>query len=242
MTTSIIYNETDFEENIYDFFTFLMYKGAPFTGTLIQDKWTIEFKNGNANGRSTDYYDNGQIASDCIYVDGNYKEGKEWYANGQLKSEQSTSGNFLWDTDGTLAFRNGEWLYKSGKVKQRKIEGGCEYYSKKGELAIIIQYVNQGDFKNKVRYHDDVLFYCHQDLLVNLYPALDSLFYNTEWYFWGWIWKLLSKDRQRTLDILNALKNHTNVVVSKKASELLLEIYLPDAENVWKNYGYNIID
>jgi hypothetical protein len=71
----IIFNYDDFEDNIYDFFTFLKYMGKPFTGTVVDGNRTTEFKNGNTDGQSIAYFDNGQIASDGIYENGNYIAG-----------------------------------------------------------------------------------------------------------------------------------------------------------------------
>ncbi len=237
-TEAIKYNEIDFEENIYDFFTFLMYKGKPFTGILQDGKWIIEFKTGNANGRSIDYYDNGQIASDEIYNDGNYVEGKEWHPNGQIKFDSTEKKQ--WDLNGKLIQENGFWLYKNGNPKQRALENGSLYLAPNGDVLIKVLYNNSGDFKNSVEYYDENLHKYYNQLLLNEYGDLDSLFYNTEWYFWGWIWKLYSEDENKTFIILTDLIKHVNNSVSQKASELIIEMKENAKKNTWKEYGYHI--
>lgn len=89
MDKPVEYNHKDFEENLYDVYTHMKYKGVLFTGTLIKEGRKIEYKNGNANGKSVAHYENGQIECDEIYENGDYISGKEWYKNGQLKYDST---------------------------------------------------------------------------------------------------------------------------------------------------------
>lgn len=163
--TPIEYNETDFEENTYDFFIGLMYKGQPFTGVLKENNWTIEFKDGNANGRSVEYYDNGQLACDETYTDGKYIEGKKWYQDGQLKFD-SKEGRY-WNEQGVLIQDKGSWLYDNGTPKQRNIENGCLYLASDGSTLFQVDYNKDNDGKNSVTYYDENLFKHYHELLIN---------------------------------------------------------------------------
>jgi len=238
-SSPIEYNEIDFEENIYDFFTYLMYKGKPFTGTLKDGSSIIEFKDGNANGHSVDYYDNGQIASDEIYNNGNYVEGKEWHQNGQIRYDSSESKQ--WNEDGKLIQENGQWLYSNGNPKQRNIENGCLYLAPNSSVVFKIIYNNEGDFKNTVEYYDENLFKFYNDILFNEYADLDSLFYNTEWYFWGWVWKIYSYNEDKAFEILSDLRKHLNKSVSETAFKLISRMKDEGNKGTWKEYGYHII-
>jgi antitoxin component YwqK of YwqJK toxin-antitoxin module len=48
----------------------MYYKGELFTGTLLDGNAIIQFKNGNAHGKSVEYYDNGQLAEECYFENG----------------------------------------------------------------------------------------------------------------------------------------------------------------------------
>jgi len=115
MNEPIIYNSTDFEENLYNFFTYMRYKGELFTGTVIMEgdktannvlgnKEVVEFKNGNAHGRYLEYHwSNGRLTYDGVYEDGICLFEKAWYADGRIRRDwdYSVLGN-EWYEDGTL--------------------------------------------------------------------------------------------------------------------------------------------
>lgn len=239
----IQFNDTDFEENIYDIYTFLNYKGKAFTGTLLYDNQIISYKNGHAHGRVLSYYYDDCLASDSIFENGRYQSGKEWYIDGQLKTEISERGIFSWDTDGLLAQKNGNWLYKSGNIKLKHTTKNCEYFNDNQEVAIQVTYINNGDYRNQVKYYDAILIACYENLLINLYPTLDTLFYNTLWYFWGWVWRTYANDKHKTLAILQNLTQHQNEEVRLKAKQLLKTMpAIKDANQAWqKHTGYHII-
>ena len=154
MNKPIVYNETDFEENLWASLTHLMYKGLPFTGTVIYEgnknednalgnKEIIEFQNGNAHGRYLEFHRNGRLIVDCLmangktivkkcwYPDGRIlKEwdhasgGREWYEDGMLKEDTTGADHFLWDNDGILAKKNDVWFYKNGQRIDEKLAEG----------------------------------------------------------------------------------------------------------------------
>jgi antitoxin component YwqK of YwqJK toxin-antitoxin module len=218
---------------------YLKYKGELFTGTLIFDDTNpisyTEYKNGDYDGENVSYHKNGKLAEKAIYKDGDYIEGQEWHPNGQIKFD-STEGK-QWDLNGKLIQVNGIWLYNNGNPKQKRIENGCLYLSPNGDTLFKVLYNTSGDFKNSVEYYDENLHNCYNQLLLNEYGDLDSLFYNTEWYFWGWIWRLYSEDENKTFTILTDLKKHINNSVSKKASELIIKMRENAQKNTWKEYG-----
>lgn len=115
MNEPIIYNSTDFEENLYDFFTYMRYKGELFTGTVIIEgdkmadnvlgnKEVVGFKNGNTHGHYLEYdRSNGRLIYDGIYEDSRCLSEKGWYPDGRLRRDwdYSVSGK-EWYEDGTL--------------------------------------------------------------------------------------------------------------------------------------------
>lgn len=54
---------------------------------------TTQFKNGNAHGKSVEYYDNGQLADESYFDNGDYIGYKTWYPNGNIKSERAVGKN-----------------------------------------------------------------------------------------------------------------------------------------------------
>jgi antitoxin component YwqK of YwqJK toxin-antitoxin module len=233
MNKAIIYNETDFEENIYDFFTFMMYKGKPFTGTLIEGKATIEFKDGNAHGRSVEYYGHGQIAVDNVYENGNYKHGKEWYTdgqlkfdsigkewypNGQLKRDSTGKDSFCWDVDGKLAKINDSWLYKNGiKINETDANGDRLTFSSNGDLAIKTTPNKEFGVNH---FFDRVLSQYYQELLTNLYPELNSDFSYSVRYICGWIEKVYCQDAKRGNALIQKLTEHKDANTREHANLL----------------------
>ncbi len=221
MQNAIPYNDIDFEENIYNFFTFMKYKGELFTGTLIDNNLTIEYKNGNAHGRSVEYYDNGQIASDRFYENGEYKDGKEWYPNGQikydsigkewylngqLKRDSTGQDSYWWDIDGMLAKTNDSWLYKNGqKVNDRNMAGYTCIYSSIGDLAI--KTIGNNNGTHKAIYFDPVLSYCYEELLFNLYPDLNPNF-PILYTIFGWVGQTYSQNKIKGKMLIHKLMEH----------------------------------
>ena len=93
MREPVVHNEDpDLEYNMWGP-QFLEYKGELFTGTIFYDDTDpvsyTEYKNGMFDGEDVSYYKNGKLAEKSFYKDGEYISGKEWYDNGQLKSEST---------------------------------------------------------------------------------------------------------------------------------------------------------
>ena len=243
MDNKVKYNDTDFDSNIYDFYTFLMYKGKPFTGTLLDGNDTTEFRDGNAHGKSISYHNNGQIAHEYIFNDGQFQSGMEWYKNGQICADDTHT----YKENGDIIKKRGFWVYRDGSKKYGySIEEGYCSFSPTGELAIktiISEDKSTTDFKNTIIYYDNILRDCYQLLLVNLYPKHDSLFYNEEHKIWGWVAKTYLNDMQRALEILNNPKVHGNGNVANTAKSWLKKIESNNfsAEAFVNNIGYQII-
>jgi hypothetical protein len=246
MNGGIIFNETDFEENIYDFFTFMMYKGEPFTGTLIQPEynWTTEFKNGNADGRNVEYYANGQLAHYEVYQDGQYISGKEWYPNGQirydsigkrwyengqLKQDFTGVNRLLYDKDGTLARQNNTWLYKNGqKINDQLADGTIVLFSSTGEIALKWEKLAEKEFDPesktyhfyKAYYYDNVLNLFCDELFTDYYIHIEFDESYRILKLLGWIGAIYAEDKQRGHDLIDRLINHPTKATSDHASYL----------------------
>jgi hypothetical protein len=222
---------------------YLKHNGELFTGTIIYDDTSpisyTEYKNGDYDGDSVSYHKNGKLAEKSFYKDGEYISGKEWYDNGQLKSDDI----HLFDREGKQIRIDGSWLYTNG-VK-RNNQGNGEYYlfSSKGELAIKTIINMSGDYKNTIVFFDNIISDCYKELLINLYPDFDDMFYNTEYYIWGWVAKKFSIDKNNGLSLYKELEQHPNKNIVSTA-RILLEMIKKnefDAEKYLTNLGYHTI-
>ena len=238
----IHYEDPNLEYNIWDT-NYLQYKGALFTGTLLYDDTKpasyTEYKDGDFDGEDKSYHKNGKIAEISIYKNGSYVSGKEWYENGQLKSDDI----HLYNTEGKLIRINGSWLYPNGTKKNG--QGNSEYYlfSSKGEVAIKTIVNMSGDYKNTIIFYDTILNECYLELLINLYPEFDDFFYNAEHHIWGWVAKKYEINKNNGLVILKELKKHPNQNIARTASALIEHIDKGsfNPEKYLNNLGYHTI-
>lgn len=237
MNNAVQFNPTDFEENPYDFFSYLKYKGEPFTGTVVDKRWTCSFKKGQAEGRYVEYFEDGQIAIDATYENGIFKSGKEWHSNGQLKSDD----RHLYDRDGSLIRIDECWLYKNGVKRNQESTDGYHTFSSKGELAMKTIVNMTGDYKNTIVYYDSVLASCYKELLINLYPDFDTHFYNLEHYIWGWVIGKYALNHSSGMRILGILEHHQNQQIVRTARILTERIHKDDfnPDKYLNNLGYH---
>lgn len=246
MDEPIILNETDFEENLYDFFTHMRYKGQLFTGTLIQPayNWTTEFKDGNAHGRNIEYYDNGQLAHDEVFENGNYKSGKEWYRNGQLKydsigkkwyedgqlkTDLTGVDRLFWDKDGVLACQNDTWFYKNGQSINEKLPDGTTLlFTSAGELAAkqenlahqVYNPVTKTHSLHRSYFYDDVLRRSIDELFTKPYPEFDNGPNHILWLF-SWVGAVYAENIKKGHILLNHLLQHQEKSTQEHAAYLL---------------------
>ncbi|MBP2615567.1 hypothetical protein [Chryseobacterium jejuense] len=196
MTQTIIeYNETDFEANLQDYYTCMSYKGELFTGTLVDGNMTTQFKNGNAHGKSVEYYDNGQIANESYFDDGDYISYKTWHLNGKTQSEWPgrKSDSFEYDMDGNIILKNDNFFYRNGNFRKRNIPYKTEFYNYEGELMVVIQQ-NLTEYEKPLFHVNKEKFTeCYVDLYFELYPYTSSYQDNLDSYILGWLWHLLSQ-------------------------------------------------
>ncbi|MCW4469312.1 hypothetical protein OGH69_10075 [Flavobacterium sp. MFBS3-15] len=218
----IQFNEKDFEENIYDPYIYLLYKGVLFTGTLLDEDGICytEFEKGNAHGRSISYYKCGPLQSDGFFDNGNYVSGTEWYKNGQLKSD----GTYLYNEDGSLICDRGSWLYPNGAKRNGKDGEDYLEFSPNGQLAIRTIINMTGTYKNTVIYYDKILSGCYHELLINRDAEHDSLFYNLEHKVWGWIMLKYKRNPSVGFEILNNLYSHPNSNIADSAKFFLEQL------------------
>lgn len=222
MSESIKFNSIDFEENIYDVYTFMKYKGKPFTGTLIYENEVIEFKDGNANGRCYEHWDNGQLAFEGIYENGNCIHSKSWYRNGQLHEDFKKNGdNLIYDMEGYLLYKNYCYFYKNGNYKIKTLnvfkDTIKEYYNDIGELAVIWKR-GMNNNKNTIQYFENVLKKCYIELLTPYKYELDSD-YNKSclsfYEFKPWLVSLYNKGGQEKLHAIEILEEINNLRIEK---------------------------
>jgi antitoxin component YwqK of YwqJK toxin-antitoxin module len=243
MREPVIHNEDpNLEYNLWDT-NYLKYNGELFTGTIIYDDTNpisyTEYKNGDYDGESVSYHKNGNLAEKSFYKDGEYISGKEWYNNEQLKSDDI----HLYDEDGKLIRINGSWLYPNGVKRNGQGNGENYLFSSKGELAIKTIINMSGDYKNTIVFFDNIVSECYQELLINLYPDFDEMFYNTEYYIWGWVAKKYSIDKNSGLLLYTELEQHQNKNIVSTAKALLEMIKKNELnpEEYLKNLGYHTI-
>jgi antitoxin component YwqK of YwqJK toxin-antitoxin module len=86
------------------------------------------YKDGKEDGKSIEWYLNGQIKSER-----NYKEGKkdgnwtEWYKNGQLKIEKNYK-NDKFDGKFTWWHENGQKWLEANYINDECVSGNCDFY------------------------------------------------------------------------------------------------------------------
>ncbi|WCO00239.1 hypothetical protein [Psychroserpens ponticola] len=218
----ILDNELDFEYNMYEPSIFLKYKGKLFTGTVILEngKSYIEYTNGNQDGRSVDYYDNGQIAEDYLMKNGSLINGKNWYSDGQIKYNSKTDTK--WDKDGVVTRNNHSWYYKNGKVRYSNNSNGKRmYYSSKGKLAFKVISSNDKPYNiNSITYYHNVLIESYKDFLEHIY--LDAQ-YNCSFrdiayhYVIGWIRKLYHLGfKKESITLIETIVSDSKEILNKK--------------------------
>ncbi|CAL2103483.1 conserved protein of unknown function [Tenacibaculum sp. 190130A14a] len=218
-------NEIDFEINEHDFFTFLKYKGKPFTGKVKDGRQITQFKNGNANGDSFEYNKTGQIIQHDVYLNGSSIRSKEWYSNGQLLLDSELGR--VWNSKGKLVKDNEHWLYNNlkPKTKGNYFKEGIIYLAPNGEIVAEQKYINPE--KDITKYNDTSLAKWYYEILVNPCPELSPEIYftnsNTR-FIWGWIWNIFKNDKQKATQILSKLTKHENLKIAEDAKEMLNDI------------------
>jgi len=250
----IDFNEIDFEENIYDFFKNMMYKGKPFTGILREEGSTTEYKNGNANGFAYSYFSDGKIGSETQYRNGELVQSKDWYPNGKLMSKYDKEGWFMYAKDGTLAYESKSgvavWYYKQGKIKQSENKDSSQTicYSPSGKIAIKIERT-KGIFI--AEYFDNILLSDFKEIVTNFYPELNSLSSSSgghdhfpEHCFQLWVLKLLVEKPNIGKVILKELKDFADDKIKNMAKTIEMHIVdfnlLEVTNGDWGYCGYKI--
>ena len=86
------------------------------------------YKDGKEDGKSVEWYLNGQIKSERNYKEGK-KNGKwtEWYKNGQLKIEKNYK-NDKFDGKFTWWHENGQKWLEANYINDQCVSGNCDFY------------------------------------------------------------------------------------------------------------------
>ena len=240
------YNDIDFEVNLQDFFTCMYYKGEPFTGTLVEENSTTEFKNRNAHGKCVEYHDNGQLIYESFFEDGEYVSSKTWYPSGQIRSEWSSGkDSFDYDIDGKVIHKNSDFFYKNGNLRKYNNRNKTEYYNSRGELTVIIEPNSQEYQKSIFHVNKEKLFECYSELYFELYPYISTYKDNLGGNIKGWFWYLLSQNEDDKIFAINAMIQLLNDERNRDKYDLewiLKQMDKVDLTNEWKKYYSEIID
>ena len=245
-------DDLDFTDE-YDPMHEVYYQSEPFTGTAKTPRETTEYVNGNAHGRYEMRFVTGRLSAEGTYANGECIAMRSWYEDGTLREtyEDERIETKKWDRDGILAYHaateadglhHSRWFYKNGNVKQHSPEKqGTDYFTKAGQLAMQVTY---GPKQNSVKYHADALKAGYFDLLTDEYlepyiaTGTGSQKTNRDYYFWGWVWQLLKKDRTTALSILNKLSKEP----SDTASQILATIKTISLSTFEPSMSYHIVD
>ncbi|KAB8151256.1 hypothetical protein EZY14_019385 [Kordia sp. TARA_039_SRF] len=221
----VVFNNEEFEENEQDFYTFLMYKGKPFTGTLKDGNSTIEFVDGNAHGESFAYGKKGMLTEYAVYENGDCLFWKSWYPNGHIK-EDSKLGR-IWNREGVLVKDRDNWLYPSNQAPKTK---GNPYLDDLIYLApdgsIVAKTIASYEKPNYI-FCDEAMFTWYHEILVNPIPEVPSFFYfsnsNTR-FVWGWIWTVFQRNQKEAFTVLRNITQHENKEIAAEAAEMLNDL------------------
>lgn len=203
MSNPIKFNEIDFKENYNDFYKYMMYKGQPFTGTLIVEDYgypvgsteIMEFKDGNAHGRVLEYNKAGLLIYDGFFEDGDavsektwYPDGslaeemdsksmKEWYPNGTLKKRWDEKESCLWDNRGILVKKDNVWIYDNGqRVSESLSDGTTLLFSSSGDIVVRTENI-QTAFNPETKTHYHRRSYYFDNVLCKFYKELFTDYY-----------------------------------------------------------------
>ncbi|GGF23517.1 hypothetical protein [Flavobacterium limi] len=214
----ILDEDINLEHNLWGT-NYLKYKGELFTGTLLYNDTNpfsyTEYKDGDYDGESVSYHKNGQLAETSIYSNGNYISGKEWYDNGQIKYDSIKKTK--WDKDGIVAFENGCWFYKNGIIKEKYEESNSTIFNPNGEIAIITEY--HSPCSKNIFYHKNLLSF-YPEILIALYPELDSNSHNLKYKVFDWISQVYVKNSKLGERLLTELFVHPIADIQEFAKHL----------------------
>lgn len=102
--------------------------------------------------------------------------------------------------------------------------------------------VTYGSSRNRVKYDDDALKSGYSAMLTNEYTEeyleASTQKSNVSWYFYGWVWQLLRKDRPAALAILNSLSKEP----SDTASQILKNSRTLELDTFEPAMSYDIVD
>jgi len=234
----------------YDLFyegEILEYNGLKFTGTLIENdsepKSYSEFKNGEYDGDSISYFENGKLLTKGKYKNGNCIYFEHWYPNGQLREKIALNRSTKWTEDGIMAYRNGVLFYNNGKIKRGWTDENEEIINNSKEnIAISIKSINNS--KTRTFYHKN-LIEDYQEMLIELYPELDfnkfahsqikiNVFYwiNQIYFSDSLLAESLLKNlfSHQTNDVQNFAK-HLFSLIEKKKNDVTEKTYWFEKEN-----------
>ena len=197
-----------------------VYRGAePFTGTALDQtskyREITEYRQGRAHGRHEIHLADGTPVTVATYAAGECVESSTWYAEGSLCETYAAANKTTrrWAPDGTLTYdrvqdaagqAHTRWYYPNGTVKQHTTAGtSTDYFAADGRLAMRVRY---GAGPQSVRYVSEVLRTSYLDVLTYPYVEAVSERSTAEWYFFGWLWRLLKQDRPAAEGILRHLQ------------------------------------
>lgn len=227
MSEPIIFNDIDFHFNDKDVYSFLQYKGEPFTGKLFiagdsyKGDELIDYSEGTAHGHDLAFYPDGKPFADKIFDHGCCVAQEEWYSDGKPRKQWNADFEHLWDFDGLLAKDNTRWLYKNGQPIEEKNKQDYLYFSSSGDLAI--KKVNTAFGNGRCccvsYYYDHVLSRCFEDLFTNYYPELDDNFSRHQ-LLPDWLNAVYQEDRDLGHHLMDRLINHPTLQTREMATQL----------------------
>lgn len=211
-------NEYDSLEDVY-------FKDKPFTGTIVDDLDTINYKDGIVHGQVTSRYRSGQLSSVETYENGDVVCRTTYYMNGQKETEFLNGSYYNWTNKGVLYKKDNEYYFENGKL--RSLNGNeddnfkVKHFTPEGDLISTERKdVRVNDQSERIiDYNHDLMYEWYYKLL-NIDIAGHSE-YHLKTHVYMWFWKIFEQDQEKYFKIVNTLLTHPMEEVVKRIALII---------------------
>ena len=197
--------------NEYDRFNSVYYKGNPFSGTFIDGKESIPYKNGAIHGKYLVKFDNGDLQAKEEYENGKCISGIWYHQNGQVSTKWSENFEYTrWNEDGILVQKKNINYFPNGQISHVLEDPITIFFSPVGDEVYRRENgkTEEGKYFTKLLYNDLNLEKWHFELLKEI-PFENQDGKRIHWILM-WTWEIFEKEPKKYFKIISKLINHPN--------------------------------